>query len=147
MYFGARIRRRQGKDAARRMPPVSRASGSAVSIGGGTDAHRVASYNPSRRCSGSSTAKRWSHTDPSAEETPDRMTALRLYTLAARGSRSTTTCAARSSRQVAISGAIGDYLTVPTEKIGELESVLTLVRGESSTRPATSRGSSAKEQR
>ena len=47
MYFGGDdLVRRQGADAARRIPPVVTGHRLGVVIGGGTDAHRVASYNP-----------------------------------------------------------------------------------------------------
>jgi len=66
------------------------------------------------------------------EETPDRLTALRFYTLGSawfafaddkRGSLE-----AGKLADLAVLSA--DYLTVPTDQIGELESVLTLVGGE-----------------
>jgi predicted amidohydrolase YtcJ len=134
MYFGGEdLVRRQGKDAARRMPPVVTGSRLGVHIGAGTDAHRVASYNPF-------TALQWFLDGKTVagtpirgpEETPDRMAALRLYTLGSawfsfddevRGSLEPGKIA-----DLAVLSA--DYLTVPTEKIGDLESVLTLVGGE-----------------
>ena len=47
MYFGGEAFVKQsGPDAARRVPPVVTADRLGVHVGGGTDAHRVASYNP-----------------------------------------------------------------------------------------------------
>ena len=47
MYFGGEAFVKQaGPDAARRVPPVVTADRLGVIVGGGTDAHRVASYNP-----------------------------------------------------------------------------------------------------
>jgi predicted amidohydrolase YtcJ len=82
MYFGGEdLVRRQGADAGRRIPPVVTGRRLGVHIGAGTDAHRVASYNPF-------TALQWFLDGKTVagtpirglEETPDRMTALRLYT-------------------------------------------------------------------
>src|SRR5690606_23542061 len=47
MYFGGdALVRRSGAEAGRRIPPVMTAQRIGVAIGAGTDAHRVASYNP-----------------------------------------------------------------------------------------------------
>src|SRR5262245_11944731 len=47
MYFGGdQLVRQAGADAARRVPPVVTGQRLGVAIGAGTDAHRVASYNP-----------------------------------------------------------------------------------------------------
>ncbi|HEY2845918.1 MAG TPA: amidohydrolase, partial [Bryobacteraceae bacterium] len=83
MYFGGdQFRQTSGVEAARRAPPVVTRSRLGVAIGAGTDAHRVASYNPF-------TALEWfldGKTVTGAairgpEETPSRAEALRLYTL------------------------------------------------------------------
>jgi predicted amidohydrolase YtcJ len=134
MYLaGEDLVRRQGPDAGRRIPPVMTGRRLGVHIGAGTDAHRVASYNPF-------TALQWFLDGKTVagtpirgrEETPDRLTALRFYTTGsawfsfaedARGSLE-----AGKLADLAVLSA--DYLTVPVERIGELESVLTLVGGE-----------------
>jgi len=134
MYFGGEdLVRRQGKDAARRMPPVVTGQRLGVAIGGGTDAHRVASYNPFTSLQWFVDGKTVAGTPiRAAEETPDRMTALRLYTVGSawfsfdddvRGSL-------EPGKLADLAVLSADYLTVPTEKIGELESVLTLVGGD-----------------
>ena len=104
-----------------------------VAIGAGTDAHRVASYNPF-------TSLQWfarrqdrrRHAIRGPEETPSREDALRFYTLGSawfsfdddvRGSLEVGKLA-----DLAVLSA--DYLTVPTDEIGNIESVLTLVGGE-----------------
>jgi len=134
MYFGGEdLVRRQGKDAARRMPPVVTGQRLGVAIGGGTDAHRVASYNPFTSLQWFVDGKTVVGTPIRAtEETPDRMAALRFYTLGSawfsfddkvRGSL-------EPGKLADLAVLSADYLTVPTEKIGDLESVLTLVGGD-----------------
>ena len=47
MYFGGeQFLRQSGRESARRVPPVLTAKRLGVHVGAGTDAHRVASYNP-----------------------------------------------------------------------------------------------------
>ena len=134
MYFGGEdLVRRQGADAARRIPPVVTGDRLGVVIGGGTDAHRVASYNPF-------TALQWFLDGKTVagtpirgpEETPDRLTALKFYTLGSawfsfdddvRGSLEVGKLA-----DLAVLSA--DYLTVPLDAVGNIESVLTLLGGE-----------------
>jgi predicted amidohydrolase YtcJ len=134
MYFGGEdLVRRQGADAARRMPPVVTGQRLGVKIGAGTDAHRVASYNPF-------TALQWFLDGKTVagtpirgpEETPDRLTALKFYTLGSawfsfdddeRGSLEV-------GKLADLAVLSDDYLTVPLEEVGNIESVLTLLGGE-----------------
>jgi hypothetical protein len=134
MYFGGDdLVRRQGADAARRVPPVVTGRRLGVNIGAGTDAHRVASYNPF-------TALQWFLDGKTVdgtpirgpEETPDRLAALALYT---RGSAwFSFDDDVRGSLEVGkladLAVLSADYLTVPVEQIGDLESVLTLLGGD-----------------
>ena len=134
MYFGGDdLVRRQGADAARRIPPVVTGDRLGVMIGGGTDAHRVASYNPF-------TALQWFLDGKTvvgtpirgAEETPDRLTALKFYT---RGSAwFSFDDDVRGSLEVGKLADLAvlshDYLTVPLDEIGNIESVLTLLGGD-----------------
>jgi predicted amidohydrolase YtcJ len=133
MYFGGeQFLKQAGPDAARRTPPVETARKLGVVVGAGTDAHRVASYNPF-------TALQWLLDSKTVggvvmrgpAEIPSRIDALKLYTLGSawfsfdedkRGSLDVGKLA-----DLAVLSA--DYLTVPTEKIGALESVLTMVGG------------------
>ncbi len=133
MYFGGDDLVRRQADAARRIPPVVTGDRLGVMIGGGTDAHRVASYNPL-------TSLQWFLDGRSvtgapvrgAEELPDRLTALKFYTLGSawfsfdddvRGSLEV-------GKLADLAVLSDDYLTVPLEEVGAIESLLTLVGGE-----------------
>jgi predicted amidohydrolase YtcJ len=134
MYFGGEdLVRRQGADAARRIPPVVTGDRLGIAIGGGTDAHRVASYNPFTSLKWFLDGKTVAGTPiRGPDETPDRLTALRFYTLGSawfsfdedvRGSLE-----AGKLADLAVLSA--DYLTAPLDEIGNVESVLTLLGGE-----------------
>jgi len=134
MYFGGEdLIRRGGPDAGRRIPPVVTGKRVGVAIGAGTDAHRVASYNPF-------TALQWLLDGRTVagtpirgpEQTPDRMAALELYT---RGSAwFSFDDDVRGSLEVGkladLAVLSADYLTVPLDEIGNLESLLTLLGGD-----------------
>ena len=133
MYFGGdALVRAQGPDAGKRIPPVMTGKRLGVAIGAGTDAHRVASYNPF-------TALQWFADGKTVgglairgpDETPSREDALRFYTLGSawfshdedkRGSLEVGKLA-----DLAVLSA--DYLTVPAEQIGRIESELTMLGG------------------
>jgi hypothetical protein len=133
MYFGGEgFIKQAGEAAARRTPPVETARRMGVVVGAGTDAHRVASYNPF-------TALQWLLDGRTVgglvmrgpEEIPSRMDALRFYTMGSawfsfdegrRGSLEVGKLA-----DLAVLSA--DYMTVPVERIGSIESVLTMVGG------------------
>jgi predicted amidohydrolase YtcJ len=134
MYFGGEdLVRRQGKDAGRRVPPVVTGARLGVHIGAGTDAHRVASYNPFTSLQWFLDGKTVAGTPiRGPEETPDRMTALRFYTQGSawfsfdddkRGSL-------ESGKLADLAVLSADYLTVPVDEVGDIESVLTLLGGD-----------------
>ena len=133
MYFGGEdLVRRQGPDAARRIPPVVTGDRLGVAIGGGTDAHRVASYNPFTSLQWFLDGKTVAGTPiRGPEETPDRLTALKFYTLGSawfafdddvRGSL-------EAGKLADLAVLSDDYLTVPLDEVGSIESVLTLLGG------------------
>jgi len=133
MYFGGeQFQQQQGEQAARRAPPVVTGARIGVAIGAGTDAHRVASYNPF-------TALQWFLDGRTvgglalrgAEETPDREMSLRLYTMGSawfahdenrRGS-------IEVGKLADLAVLSKDYLTVPVGEIASIESLLTMVGG------------------
>jgi predicted amidohydrolase YtcJ len=133
MYFGGEQYLKQaGPDAARRTPPVETARKMGIVVGAGTDAHRVASYNPF-------TALQWLLDSKTVggvvlrgpEEIPSRLDALRFYTIGSawfsfaeneRGSLEV-------GKLADLAVLSDDYMTIPVEKIGGLESVLTMLGG------------------
>ncbi len=129
---GSDVLQRESAAKVRREPPVVTGNRLGVAIGAGTDAHRVSTYNPftvlqwfldGRNASG--TALR------APEETPSRADALRFYTLGS----------AWVSHDERVRGSLEvgkladlavlskDYLTVPVDQIGGIESVMTMVGG------------------
>ena len=133
MYFGGeQFRQSVGAAAARRAPPVETARQLGVVIGAGTDAHRVASYNPF-------TALQWFLDGKTVgglalrgpEETPSRADALRFYTRGSawfsRDEHSRGSLEVGKLADLAVLSK--DYLTVPVDQVGSIESLLTMVSG------------------
>jgi predicted amidohydrolase YtcJ len=123
---------RYGAKAAAATPPIKRMLASGVPVGAGTDATRVASYNPWVSLSWLVTGKSVGGTRlyPPANRL-DRTEALRLWTEA------NTWFSTESGKKGQI--AVGqladlvvlsaDYLSVPEDEIAHLSSVLTLLGG------------------
>jgi predicted amidohydrolase YtcJ len=133
MYFqGEAFLRERGNEVMRLMPPIKIAMNMGLTIGGGTDAHRVMSYNPfvslqwmvdGKTVGGMGTRD--------VDESPTREEALRLYT---QGSTwFTHDDARRGSLAVGkladLAVLTGDYMTMPVAEIGALTSLLTMVGG------------------
>jgi predicted amidohydrolase YtcJ len=133
MYFqGEAFLRERGGEVMKLTPPIKTALNLGLAVGGGTDAHRVMSYNPfvslqwmldGMTVGGTATR--------SADETPSREEALRLYTTGSawfthddtrRG-----TLAAGKLADLAVLPK--DYMTMPVAEIGALTSLLTMVGG------------------
>ena len=133
MYFnGETFLKARGADALRHAPPIMTALKMGIPIGGGTDAHRVMSYNPfvslQWMVDGKTVAGMPTRDE---EQLPSREEALRFYTLgsawftfddAKRGSLA-------PGKLADLAVLTGDYLTVPVDQIGALESLLTMVGG------------------
>jgi predicted amidohydrolase YtcJ len=103
-----------------------------VRIGGGTDAHRVMSYNPFAALQWMVDGKSVAGTPTrDADELPSREEALRLYTQGSawfthdEGRRGTLT----AGRLADLAVLTKDFAGVPTDEIGGIESLLTMVGG------------------
>jgi hypothetical protein len=115
-----------------RMPPVVTGASIGVTIGAGTDAHRVSTYNPF-------TVLQWFLDGRNAAgsplrgpaETPTRADALRFYTAGSawvsHDERQRGTLEVGKMADLAVLSR--DYMTVPVAEIGRIESVLTMVGG------------------
>lgn len=131
-YQGEDFIRRYGAKAAERTPPVTEMLRAGVPVGAGTDATRVASYNPFVSLSWLTTGRTVGGTSlyPPANLLT-RAEALRLYTVGS----------AWFSGEEAQKGAIkvgqladlvvltADYFAVPDDELRGLESLLTIVGG------------------
>jgi predicted amidohydrolase YtcJ len=131
-FQGEAFVERYGAETAQHTPPVRRMLAAGLPVGGGTDATRVASYNPW-------TSLYWLVTGRTlgglqlygAENRLDRETALKLWTT---GSAWFSNEAGKKGRiapgqfaDIAVLSA--DFLTVPEQDILDLHSLLTLVGG------------------
>jgi predicted amidohydrolase YtcJ len=115
-----------------RMPPIETAREMGVATGAGTDAHRVASYNPFtalQSLTGGKTANGVSLNGP--EQAPSRAEALRLYTMGSawfshdedeRGS-------IEPGKLADLAVLSKDYMTAPVDQVGTIESLLTMLGG------------------
>jgi len=133
MYFGGdALIRTRGAEIARHTPPIKTAMNIGIRVGGGTDAHRVMSYNPfvslqwmidGRTVAGTPTRD--------ADEMPSREEALRLYTQGSAwfthddGRRGALT----AGRLADLAVLSTDFASAPTGEIGMIESLLTMVGG------------------
>jgi len=120
------------EDPSRSMPPVMTAKKLGIPVGAGTDAHRIASYNPF-------TSLQWLLDGKAAggmvlrrvDEVPTREDVLRFYTLGSawfshdEGERGSLEVGKLADLAVLSK----DYMTVPVDQIGTIESVLTMVGG------------------
>jgi hypothetical protein len=132
-YFrGEAFLGQRGAEAIRLSPPIGTALRMGISVGGGTDAHRVMSYNPFVSLQWMLDGKTVAGLPTRAsEETPTRIDALRLYTEgsawfsfedARRGSLAV-------GKLADLAVLTKDYLTIPVDQIGDIRSLLTMVGG------------------
>ena len=123
--------RRRGRP--RRLPPIATALQLGLTVAGGTDAHRVSSYNPF-------VALQW-YLDGTTiggiktrgdAEAPSRRQALEMYTrnsaFMANDDDKRGTLEPGKFADLAVLSA--DYLTAPVKEIGKIRSVLTMVGGD-----------------
>jgi predicted amidohydrolase YtcJ len=133
-YFGGeRLQHDEGVEKARGLPPIATALRLGLTVAGGTDAHRVSSYNPF-------VALQW-YLDGTTiggvktrgdAEAPSRRQALEMYTrnsafMANEDDRRGTLEAGKFADLAVLSS---DYLTAPVGEVGKIRSVLTMVGGE-----------------
>jgi predicted amidohydrolase YtcJ len=133
LYFGGeRLQREVGAEAARQMPAIVTAMKFGLTVAGGTDAHRMSSYNPF-------VALQW-YLDGTTiggiqtrgqTEAPSRRQALEMYTrntaFMANDDDKRGTLEPGKFADLAVLSA--DYLTAPVKEIGKIRSVLTMVGG------------------
>jgi predicted amidohydrolase YtcJ len=133
LYFGGeRLAREVGVEAARRLPPIATALRLGLTVAGGTDAHRVSSYNPF-------VALQW-YLDGTTiggvqtrgeAEAPSRRQALEMYTrnsaFMANDDDKRGTLEPGKFADLAVLSS--DYLTAPVKEIGKIRSLLTMVGG------------------
>ncbi|MFZ5556141.1 MAG: amidohydrolase [Pseudomonadota bacterium] len=132
MYQGEDFLARYGAEAAANAPPIRRILESGVPLGAGTDATRVASYNPWVSLSWLVTGRTLGGTVIyPLENRVDRLTALRLWTEA-----NTWFSSEQGKKGVIEAGRLADlavlsddYLSVPDEAIKDITSLLTVVGG------------------
>jgi hypothetical protein len=131
-YQGEYFIDRYGKKAAERTPPMRKMLELGIPVGGGTDATRVASYNPW-------VSLYWMVTGKTVGGIPmysdknclSREEALRLYTQGSSwfSSESGKKGAIAAGQLADLVALTDDYLAVPEEQIKGIESVLTVVDG------------------
>jgi predicted amidohydrolase YtcJ len=133
LYFGGeRLQHDVGIEPARRLPPIATALRLGLTVAGGTDAHRVSSYNPF-------IALQWYLEGTTiggvqtrdAAEAPSRRQALEMYTrnsaFMANDDDKRGTLEPGKFADLAVLSS--DYLTAPVKEIGKIRSVLTMVGG------------------
>jgi predicted amidohydrolase YtcJ len=134
LYFGGeRLQQEVGAEAAKAMPRISTAMKLGLTVAGGTDAHRVSSYNPF-------VALQWyldgttigGTVTRDAAEAPSRRQALEMYTrnsaFMANDDARRGTLEPGKLADLAVLDA--DYMTAPVKQIGRIRSVLTMVGGD-----------------
>jgi predicted amidohydrolase YtcJ len=128
---GDEILKQESADV-RRTPPVVTGKNIGVVIGAGTDAHRVSTYNPFTVLQWFLDGKNASGTTlRGPAETPSRADALRFYTMGSawvsHDERKRGSLEVGKLADLAVLSK--DYLTVPVEQVGGIESLLTMVDG------------------
>ena len=131
-YQGESFISRYGEEAAEEAPPIRKMLDSGVPVGAGTDATRVASYNPWISLSWLVTGKTVGGT--TLYSTKNRLTrseALRLYTSGSAwfSDEETLKGTIEVGKYADLAVLSADYFTVPDDEIKRIESVLTITGG------------------
>lgn len=133
LYFNAATFKKMfGVAVAQRSPPVRNALAMGLIVGAGTDAHRVSNYNPFVSLRWFINGKTIDGTEAIGDtQHPSRAEALRMYTLNSawfahdedkRGSL-------EPGKYADLAVLNKDYMSVPDEEIGSIESMLTMLGG------------------
>ena len=131
-FQGEYFMERYGRKAAERTPPIRRMLELGIPVGAGTDATRVASYNPWVSLYWMVTGKTVGGVSMYPESNClSREEALRLYTQGSSwfSSESGKKGAVAPGQVADVVALTDDYFAVPEEEIKSLESVLTVVGG------------------
>jgi len=131
-YQGEYFRDRYGEAALRRTPPIREMLRSGLPVGAGTDATRVASYNPFVSLYWLTTGKTVGGLSMYDEANPiERMEALRLWTVGSSwfSTEDGTKGSIVPGQLADLAVLSADYFSIPNEEIKQLESVLTIVGG------------------
>jgi predicted amidohydrolase YtcJ len=131
-FQGEYFRHRYGQAALKHTPPVTQMLRTGLPVGAGTDATRVASYNPFVSLYWLITGKTVGGLAMYPESNrQDRMEALRLWTVGSSwfSSEDGKKGAIVPGQLADLAVLSADYFSVPDEEIKHLESVLTIVGG------------------
>jgi len=131
-YQGEYFINRYGKAAAEAAPPIKRMLAAGVPVGAGTDATRVASYNPFVSLYWLVSGKTVGGTRMAADANRfDRMEALRLWTVGSSwfSSDDGKKGALVPGQLADLAVLTADYFSIPEEQIKGLQSVLTIIGG------------------
>jgi predicted amidohydrolase YtcJ len=134
LYFGGeQLQRDVGVEKARTLPPIATALRLGLTVTGGTDAHRVSSYNPfvSLQWYLDGTTIGGVKTRDDAEA-PSRRQALEMYSRnsAFEANEDDKRGTLEPGKFADLAVLSSDYLTAPVKEIGKIKSVLTMVGGE-----------------
>lgn len=131
-FQGEYFIQKYGEKAARRSPPIRKMLEMGIPVGAGTDATRVASYNPWMSLYWMVSGKTVGGTTLYGDENRvERLEALRLYTLgSAKFSREENKKGSLSKGMYADMVVLSqDYFSVPEESIKNITSLLTILGG------------------
>jgi hypothetical protein len=131
-YQGEYFINRYGQQAAERTPPLRKMLQLGLPVGGGTDATRIASYNPWVSLYWMVTGKTVGGTTLYPESNRlDRTEALRTWTVGSSwfSSEDGRKGAIEPGQLADLAVLSADYFSIPEEEIKSLESVLTMVGG------------------
>jgi hypothetical protein len=132
-FAGEYFLERYGAEAAAHAPPIRQMLEAGIPVGAGTDATRVASYNPWISLYWMVTGRTVGSTQLAAPENRlSREEALRLYTVGTAWFSGEEDVKGRIAPGQFADFAIlsADYMTVPEEQIRRIESVLTVTGGD-----------------